>query len=283
MLLTRFNLPTPGIESLIRAREGWLRERVVLFERYCAPSVAGQTHPNLDWIVYFDPQSPDWLVQRLRPLAEAGLFRPVYRSAVTVPELVSDVREVVRDKQDVLITTNLDNDDGLALDFSERLIAMRLDHPRAAVYMSRGLIKSPGGVYLRRDPRNAFVSVREPWDSPVTSWGQYHNEFHRVMPTVEIGGQPGWLQVVHGSNVSNRVRGRLVAPQAYPDLFGHSLDDSARPSRWELGADAIVRHPTRTVRDAGRALLRRAGLGLLGKEGYGRAKLAFVSVRGRTH
>ncbi len=40
VLLTRFNLPTPGVEGLIRAREGWLQDRIELFELYCAPSVA---------------------------------------------------------------------------------------------------------------------------------------------------------------------------------------------------------------------------------------------------
>ena len=43
VLLTRFNLPSKGHESLVRAQENWLRNRVVLFERYCLPSVAAQT------------------------------------------------------------------------------------------------------------------------------------------------------------------------------------------------------------------------------------------------
>ena len=42
VILTRFNLPTGGVEGIMRAREGWLRERIDLFERYCAPSVAAQ-------------------------------------------------------------------------------------------------------------------------------------------------------------------------------------------------------------------------------------------------
>ena len=58
VILTRFNLPTAGVESLVRAQEGWLRDRQVLFEKYCLPSVKFQTRQDFSWIVYFDTQSP---------------------------------------------------------------------------------------------------------------------------------------------------------------------------------------------------------------------------------
>lgn len=279
VLLTRFNLPTPGLESLIRAHDGWLRERIELFERYCAPSVAHQTHPDLDWLVYFDPESPQWLMKRLRPLVDRGLFRPVYRSAVTMPDLVSDIRETVREKREVLVTTNLDNDDGLAVDFSERLATVSTSHPQAVLYFARGLVKNSDGLHLLTDRRNAFVSVWESWDSPVTSWSEYHNEFARIMPAIELDGRPGWLQVVHGSNVSNRVRGRLVSPDGFRALFGDMLDDVAEPSLFELGKDLLLLNPARTVRDSTRAAARRSALRLLGKERYGQAKLKLRVVR----
>ncbi|MCU1424755.1 MAG: hypothetical protein JWM51_1046, partial [Microbacteriaceae bacterium] len=65
VLLTRFNLPSAGVESLIRAQEGWLRTRVELFERYCVPSVLAQTSSSYRWLIYFDPESPQWLKDRV--------------------------------------------------------------------------------------------------------------------------------------------------------------------------------------------------------------------------
>jgi hypothetical protein len=275
ILLTRFNLPTSGVEGVIRAREGWLRNRVELFEHYCAPSVAAQTRP-VGWIIYFDPESPAWKLDRLAPLVERGLFRPIYRASVSDEELVSDLRETVPSPQSVLLTTNLDNDDGLASDFSERLIATRCAHDRAALYVTRGLVKSPRGLFLRRDPVNAFPSVRESWDAPVTAWSEYHNEFPRVMPSIQVAGGPGWLQVVHGENVSNRVRGRLVSPGAYAGRFGDMLDDVAEPSRADRWKDGALYRPGRVVRDTTRATTRTTALRLLGKERYSDAKLALV-------
>lgn len=280
VLLTRFNLPSPGVERLLRAREGWLRDRVELFERYCVPSVARQTRAGVRWIVYLDPESPSWLLDRLAPLADRGLLAPVLRASVSREELVSDLRRVVGTPGDVLITTNLDNDDGLVTDFSERLVSLRTTHPRAAVYVSRGLVRSPDGIYVRTDRHNAFCSVRETWESPVTAWSEYHNELHRVMPTIVLRGDPGWLQVVHGANVSNRVRGRLVSPTPWQPRFP-GLDDVPDPPRSALLHDRLLRAPVRVARDSLRGAVRTAALRLLGKDRYGAVKERLRRARAR--
>ena len=67
MLLTRWNLPSKGQESIIRAQVGWLESHLELFENYTVPSVAAQTVMGYHWIVYFDPDSTRWLLNRLRP------------------------------------------------------------------------------------------------------------------------------------------------------------------------------------------------------------------------
>jgi hypothetical protein len=271
VLLTRFNLPTGGLEGLVRAREGWLRERMDLFERYCAPSVAAQQGGPVTWVVYLDPSSPQWLLDRMRPYAERGLLHPVLRESVGVLELREDIARLVPEPGERLLTTNLDNDDGIAVDFCARLSAVASTAPRVAVYVTDGLVLTDDGLFLLRDRHNAFCSVLETWEAPVTSWSEYHNELHKVMPIVELDGAPGWLQVVHGGNVSNRKRGRLVSPAAYRDSFAVPLD-VPEPSARALHEDRWLRAPARVARDRTRAGLRAAGLRVLGKDGYGTAK-----------
>lgn len=277
VILTRFNLPTGGVEGLVRAREGWLRERIDLFERYCAPSVAAQVEVDVSWIVYLDPASPQWLLDRIAPYAESGLLRPVLRESVGVAELREDVAAAVPHPGDLLLTTNLDNDDGIARDFCARLAAVPVDLRRTALYVTNGLVLAQDGLFLLRDRHNAFCSVREPWDEPVTSWSEYHNELHKVMPVVELGGEPGWLQVVHDGNVSNRVRGRRVSPTRHRPAFAVPLD-GPEPTRREIVVDRVARGPLRVVRDRGRMLLRTVALRVLGKERYSQVKARLRSL-----
>lgn len=277
VILTRFNLPSEGAESTVRAKEGWLRTRVELFERYCLPSVENQTVRSFHWVIYFDPQSPEWLKARIHELAVGSIFTPIYRASVSQAELVTDLRAVTGSKAPRLLTTNLDNDDGLASDFVARLQRVPAGEQRAVIYLVRGLIRSGSGLYLRTDKANAFCSVQEDWASAQTCWANWHNLLGRTMNVIEIGGDPAWLQVIHGTNVSNRIRGRRTTVATFEPLFGALLDGALDPGRAALVRDLLVDRPGRYARDLGRGALKRAAMSVLGKEGIDRLKAGWAS------
>lgn len=273
VLVTRFNLPSPGPESLIRAQDGWLQDRVDLFERYTVPSVRAQTRKSFRWIVYFDPESPNWLIERLAPLAAGGVFTPIYRETASWRDVAADARDVTGGHGATLLTSNLDNDDAIAANFVERLQAMARPGRREALYLGEGLILSRSRTFVRFDPENAFCSVAEPWGGgAVTAWRDWHNLLHDHMPVRIDRGRPAWLQVIHGRNVSNRVRGHLVDPTSHQDLFPGMLGQLPTPSPAELLADRILRVPLREVREAGRHVTKTAVMRLFGKEGLDRVK-----------
>ena len=277
VLLTRFNLPSIGVESLIRAREGWLRDRVELFERYCLPSVRGQTNQQFHWLVYLDPESPTWLKDRIAELSADGTFTPMFRASVSRQDLVSDLRSVSGAHRDGLLTTNLDNDDALANDFVERLQRADPSGGATAIYLVDGLIKHGTRVFRRTDRRNAFCSVREHWDAPVTCWADWHNLLGEHMAVLEVDGEPAWLQVIHDFNVSNRVRGRRVAAERYRQGFSGMLDEVVAPGPLEVIADVVVARPRRYLREFGRAALKQVVMTTVGKEGLDRLKLIRAS------
>lgn len=272
LLVTRFNLPSRGPESLIRAQEGWLQSRIELFERYTVPSVRSQTDEGFRWLVYLDPQSPQWLLDRLNPLVRQGLLTVRYSEEVSWQDLAADARDVTGGRGRLLVTANLDNDDALAADFVARLRDAASRGLRGAVYLADGLIRMDGRVYRWRDPDNAFCSVIETWDAPMTAWRDWHILLHRHMAATALEGPPGWLQIVHGRNVSNRIRGRLVDPLAFRRLFPGALDDVASPSGRELIADALVARPAREGREMVRGAAKRVLLLVLGKNGLERLK-----------
>lgn len=282
VLLTRFNLPTPGKEHLIRAQEGWLVERLALFERYTVPSVRCQTTP-VSWLVYLDPESPAWLLDAMARWQAEGLLHPVMREVVGPPDVAADLEAFTGvGAGDRVVTANLDNDDGLARDFAARVSAADPRRPiPVAVYVSRGLIRRGDELYEVRDRFNAFCAVAEPAAQPVTCWSEWHNLMPQRMPVVEVDGGPGWLQVVHGRNVSNRVRGRRTGVIEHVEAFGHVLNGvvdldraSARRERW-------VRRPAREGREVVRAALKRVVFTTLGKERFDAAKSTVAAASQR--
>jgi hypothetical protein len=272
VFLTRFNLPSVGPESLIRAQQGWLQERVELFEKYTVPSVVAQTAAEFSWLVFLDTQSPGWLLDRLAPLIDGGVFTPVYGEEFTRDEIVAHAREASGGRHEMLLTTNLDNDDALAVDFAERLQGLVIAGQTRALYLGNGLILHGSETYLRRDPANAFVSVAEPWDGAGTVWREWHNLLHTLMPTHSDGGAPGWLQVVHGRNVSNRVRGVLTDPTRFRHLFPGLLDGIKPPTGAALLRDRAVQLPLRSARESARRIAKKALLTAVGKGGLDRIK-----------
>ncbi|OMH23859.1 hypothetical protein BKD30_10840 [Tersicoccus phoenicis] len=279
VLLTRFNLPSPGVESLVRAKEGWLRNRQSLFERYCLPSVRAQVQRSFHWIIYLDVQSPDWLKNRITELSHDGLFVPIYREEVPRDDLLKDIRAVTGAAGDVLLTTNLDNDDAVAVDFVARLQKGVAGTARRALYLTNGLIMQTDALYRHRDVSNAFCSVAESWNAPVTCWSDWHNRLEYSMPATRLHGAPGWLQVVHGGNVSNRVRGVRVRPDRYTALFPSVVATMPQPRSRDLWMDQLVRSRVRLLRDGARAVAKRTILQVGGKAGLDRIK---VLVAGRT-
>lgn len=272
IILTRFNLPSKGVESLVRAQDGWLRSRQELFEKYCLPSIRQQTRKDFTWVIYFDPHSPQWLKERIGQLGADRSFIPVFRESVSPAELLYDLRAAGAGSREVLLTTNLDNDDGLCLDFVQRVQDAVADAGPAALYIGQGLIQRGHRLYLRQDPFNAFCSVAAPWSEPETCWMDWHNRLSEHLPVIGIGGKPGWLQVIHGSNVSNRVRGRRVGPGAYARDFAGGLHDAAAPRGWESLGEQFILRPARVLKEVLRRSAKEAIIALGGRDLLGRAK-----------
>lgn len=272
-LITRFNLPSRGHESLIRAQENWLRERVALFERYCLPSVLQQTCDDVTWIIYFDPDSPGWLHDWIAMHVSAGHFVALFRTEVSQTELLADLRAAAGEMTGgTLVTSNLDNDDGIAIDFVARVRGQVRAGERMAIYLSEGLIRQGSALYRFSYPHNPFCSVAEPWEGARTCWADWHNLLGHHMPVTVDAGAPGWLQVVHGRNVSNRARGDRVDPSAYLGGFSGILDDLPPLTRAELIRERLLSAPSRKLRETARAGAKKTIAWVGGKEGLDRAK-----------
>ena len=90
-IVTRFNLPLfkAKVEGKVVGNldETWLAGRFDLFERYCLPSVKGQTCQNFRWIVLFDAATPQKFKDRFKSYCD-GYDRliPCYIDCSFIPD-----------------------------------------------------------------------------------------------------------------------------------------------------------------------------------------------------
>lgn len=194
IVMTRFNVLVSDFAQT--PDEEWLRDRLRWFEQFTVPSIMAQTVKPDSWIIFCDSESPEWLLNRLPTFATVSLVRGVFTPAVAAGAVPAAVGP--------LITTRLDNDDAIAVDYIE---AVQREAPVAGyVNFVHGLQLSGDRLYRRSDPSNAFISRVE--QHPIeTVFAHPHRLIIERHSVRQVRAAPMWLQVVHDRNWANTATG----------------------------------------------------------------------------
>lgn len=242
-ILTRFNVPLrfdlpPERQPAPRGLDpDWLARRFDLFERICLASVARQTEPDFQWLVFLDEATPAAFRDRLTAhTATRPFLQPVYCGRFDEETVLPEIRR--RETPGRLrITTRLDNDDAIHPRLIERVRrlaerqAPRQDL-RRGFYLSfpLGCCARDGDFYLQRYRFNPFASYVSAPETDRTVLGTDHRYVADVAPVVFDWTRPMWCQTIHGENVANRLRG-VYWPGGARSAFG-PLVAPAAPRSW---------------------------------------------------
>ena len=261
VIMTPFNVERPKSHDPQRLESDWLSRRLDLFERYCLPSVAAQTAAQFTWVVYFDAATPWPLRERIMASQRVHPFVSCFGGTIGAAFWPRSLEETLPARSPWLLTTRLDSDDALASDHIARLQAAvsRQEPPvRGSWNFPQGFVRKGGRIYALTHQANAFASWLEPWDDKTrTAISIAHLKMSRVGPITQIDGAAAWLQIVHGGNISNKVRGRRVAPAQAAGRFPDLALAGLRPaSRLEIALENLLVTPGRTARDAAVLALR---------------------------
>jgi hypothetical protein len=260
-IITRFNIPTLGREGVIRASPNWLRNRFTYFDRFCFPSVTAQSLQNFRWLIYFDIETPDIYKERASAYArQMSNLKLRYGNLedFSLERIRQDVREYAGADGRWVITTRLDNDDAISRDFVKMVQSHAVEGTRQVLNLTNGYIWWEGRVYRHQHRSNAFASVSEHLSDLATVFSTPHMELSKLAPLRQITTDTGWMQVIHGDNVSNRVRGVRVSASDVRRTFSLAADVELRdPSRATELADRLMLSPIRAMRDSGIDLAKR--------------------------
>ena len=224
-IITLFNLKIWKEDKTHRATQtdDWLKQRLDLFERFCLPSVKGQTNQNFTWLCLFDKDTPADVRQRIASCQQqVKQLHPCYFSAEEAVEFLSHedavncrfirrtVRGMLSGDEAFVITSNLDNDDALSCDYVERVQRQFLADQRHTLYSfvwGMQYFVRLNAIVRMHYPHNHFLTLVEDARGDFHTVQYYgHARARKVLPNVDITDKPYWLENVHGHNVSNELR-----------------------------------------------------------------------------
>ncbi len=234
VLLTRFSaVLRPGLPP---QDEDWLYYRLGFFVDACLPSVLSQRGARpFSWLVMFDDRCSDGFRAEVESLAR-GAFTPLWtrepfrRDSFAAP-IEHRHRGTAHPAPPHLITTRIDSDDAMAVDFMAAVQAQFAGQERLFVNFPRGIqIDRSGAVHASRILSSPFLSLieRRPPDAPpLTVFSAKHARARGTAPLREVSAPVMWAQVLHGTNLANITNGPQVSPRVVADRF-----------RIDLGYDA---------------------------------------------
>jgi hypothetical protein len=209
LLLTRFNTALQFAASSSRLNSEWLQARLGLFERYCLPSVAGQRNTDFRWLVFFDAESPQWFKDKVATFEP--LLEPVYIEGLATDDVLA--RKVAQSgiaSSPYLITTRLDNDDAISRDYIASVQRAFRGQNREFLTFPFGLQSFRGHLYNVYWQSNPFLSLIEKvgeGGNVTTVFCVAHDRVTERNSLKTVLRAPRWLQVIHGSNLANVLRG----------------------------------------------------------------------------
>lgn len=224
-LLTRFNPVVSYASDDIGVDPAWLSHRFELFERVCLPSVAGQSERNYRWILLVSDRTPPRFMARLME----DLARVSSPSTVLLVREYSDqffnaaiLRHLSR-SVDRVVSTRLDNDDGIARDYLEQVreqAELLPENGDFVINFRQGCQVAHDGIFPRNASLNPFLSVVSSPDKLHTAFATHHGRMNRVGPVIDKkGGNAHWIQLIHARNALNRLRESKPCSEAYLHNF----------------------------------------------------------------
>ena len=227
ILITRYNISfRPAARAGVDALSAdWLDYRDRLFKAYCVPSVEAQENRDFEWLVLFHPQTPARYYEFLGGIA----------TVVLASDLRSAKKKISRRRffRRPTLTTRLDNDDCIAIDFTakiraaaEKAVSNKFGHSTDFV------VVPPVGAHmdiatkrwqLRESKSPPFISIFEGtrmfrrWRTPLEF---NHTTILEYYPFVMVEDEkPVWMRMLHDRNLSTR------KPDPQPDRdLGELLD-----------------------------------------------------------
>lgn len=201
---------------------GYARRRRELFERVCARSLAGQTRRDFTWVLGINPSDP-LLKDRERIVAATGVPAVFIPSGPYCPATGwwDSIARLTDRAATHVLTTRLDDDDALSIDFIERLRRLADGNTATVVWsFPCGYRLHQGRCSVLRVLANQFVSMQCSAATRMTVFDEQHPRINRLAPVRIVDDRPAWLWMRHDDTRSHYGKSECESdPAEIQDLF----------------------------------------------------------------
>lgn len=215
ILLTRFNVRRDSLADARAISIDWLRHRLSLFTAVTVPSILSQSRLPDHWLLFLDEQTPQEFRSELAvALSEVPWVRVVYCGQLDLTVLTAAVSSCLSPQTDWLLTTRVDNDDALNPALIDNVRSSARIGLREFINPRNGVIFASGRLYRKRDYSSPFMTLSESARDFKTVWLDQHQRLSRHGTVRQLDLKDAWIQLVHGGNIANQVRGVRVRGQS---------------------------------------------------------------------
>lgn len=216
-LITQFNVPVSGWSAdktgTVTRDPAWMQHRLRLFADFCKPTVAGQSLKNFRWLIWLDPHTPDadlvFIRSLIRDIQDAEIH-----FAASQADLAQQLRAMLAaDPSPFVITSRLDNDDGLSPQYIRTIQASFQPVDKLLLNITGGLLYDVHRKVLTRlrllrlNHFTSLVEANHHDGKLLTVIGFPHHTPPANVRVQDISEPYGWLKIVHERNVSSRTKG----------------------------------------------------------------------------
>ena len=226
----------------------WLDDRLRIFSEFCVPTMAQQTAGDFSWLVFCDETiDPNQLAAIEASAAAVPQFKLVLTSHDKGIALPQAIGRLIDEDTEILVTTRLDNDDGLhrqAIEVQQSYLPpfVNSPEPRSVLNFPQGYRyetetgRAYAAVWLHGSFMTLFEKLRPGTRDFRNIYKVRHNWLHHTMPLHFDESIPGWLQVIHGLGESTEYRsGVALTGGNRESLVRTDVDIPIDPAEIEAG------------------------------------------------
>ncbi|MBL6447565.1 hypothetical protein JMN32_14700 [Fulvivirga sp. 29W222] len=239
IVITRFNIKNHEwlVDKLGKEvrTDQWMEHRIDLFKKICYPSLANQTVTNFKWVIFLDSDTKPIFRQQLEALmSRHSSFYIRYLNGIDEfnERLKDQIKPLIDEGSEYLITTRIDNDDAFRDDYIERIQQSFLPQELVAINFPKGLqwsIKN-NQLFEVYNESNPFISLIEHLKRNSEILTVFHREHRHYFelgdfPLEQVSSDHLWLQAVHNNNVLNKIVGKEIHQPNFKELFNLKIDE----------------------------------------------------------